>query len=147
MRLTSGFVAACPRLTELSVFPYPYDAQYTETEIILDPGGRMHSAMSELVVACKALPDFDTLQILRFPVAIPRLVCRCRQENCENHELNMEKWKQALKSQAKDLEEYAINCLRKPRTEPREGEGRRVTLRVIEFVQSSRSVKVEEREV
>ena len=62
------FVAACPRLTE--------------REILHDPAGKALSAISELVFACEPLPDFDTIQILRFPTLEPYKILSCEQEKC-----------------------------------------------------------------
>ena len=62
----------------------------------------------------------------------------------------MEQWEQALKGQTKDLEEWAIDCLKKLETGRQEGGRGRTTLRVIKF--NSRrpcqsSVRIEEYEV
>ena len=66
-------MAACPSLVELTImFPFlisavmgtPYDA----TATIL-------SGASELVNACKALPSFDTLQIIHYHPEIVGLDC------------------------------------------------------------------------
>ena len=48
----SGYVAACPRLTEVTIFPY--NAGVAETGILHHLGGR-------------ALPDLYTLRIFIFP--------------------------------------------------------------------------------
>ena len=62
------FVAACPRLTELTITcPHPYDGPVAETGIMFDPAESAHSTVLSLVVAYKVLPDFDTLQIVHFP--------------------------------------------------------------------------------
>ena len=62
----------------------------------------------------------------------------------------MGQWEQALK-RTKDLEEWAIDCLKESKTGCRAGEGRnKPTLRVIKFSSrrpSQSSVKVEEYEV
>ena len=128
---TSGFVAACPKLTEVTIFPDPYYARITETGILCDPDRRVLSAMSELVVACKALPDFDTLQILHFSVPPHHPICWCEWERCRNHILHMKQREQSLREQARDMKDFAINCL-KSKTGCREGEGReRITVRVV----------------
>ena len=140
-------MAACSRLTELTVVsPHPSDAQLTKTGILLDLAGKARSAISELVAACKSLPDFGTFQIVRFPIISPPLVCWCgRGELCHSHRPSPGDWEEALEKQTEDLGEWAINCLKEPETECREGEGRkRVTLRTIEFGPGCRSVKVEE---
>ena len=52
-----------------------------------------------------------------------------------------------MKKEVKDLGERAMVCLKEPRTGCREGEGRRTTVRVIEFVLGSPSGRFEEYEV
>ena len=69
--LPSGFVAACPRLTELTIFPYPYSARIPGMEIMQDQAGKAFSALLELVFAYRELPDFDTIQISCFPALEP----------------------------------------------------------------------------
>ena len=141
---TSGFLAACPRLTELTVaFPRSYRGQVMEGGILPDPAERAHSAMSELVLACKALPDFDTLQIVRTLIVPPDLVCWCGRRDCSRHGPSEEQWEHTLEKRAKDLEEWAVVCLKKPRTGCQEGERRRTTLRIIKFGPSHWSAKVE----
>jgi hypothetical protein len=74
--LTSGFVATCPRLTGLTIiYPHRGSNKATETGYFLDPVGIEHSATSELVKACNALPDFDTFQIVHLPPPMPEMVC------------------------------------------------------------------------
>ena len=118
--------------------------------VLLDPAGRARSAISELVVACKALPDFDTLQIVRFPINPPRLLCWCGKGRCGHHGLFLEQWELALEKQTKDLEREAVECLKTPRMGSREGEGRRTMVRIVKFrsrCTGQNSVEVEEREV
>ena len=52
-------MAAYPRLTELTISANPYDARVTKTGILHNPVRRALLAISELVAACEALPDFD----------------------------------------------------------------------------------------
>ena len=136
-------MAACPRLTELTVIsPCPYDAQHTRTGVQLDPTGRALLAVLELVIAYKALPDFNTLQIVRFPW--------CVQGRSGHHGLFLEQWELALEKQTKDLEMQAIDCLKTPRTGYREGEGRRTMMRTVKIRSrciGQSSVEVEECEV
>ena len=122
-------MVACSRLTELSViYPYPYDTfQETDKGILFDPAGRARSAVSELIVACKALPDFNTLQIVRLPIRPPSPICNC-DGPCEyfHPRIPLEQWERILGEQMKYLEEWAIDCL--------EREGRKgTTLRTIQF--------------
>ena len=132
---TLGYVAACPRLIELTVvLPYPHSTEPLATRNRLDPAGRARSAISELVVACKALPDFDTLQIVHFPLVPSSLLCQCRWGGCGSRMRFSEQRQQTLKEQMKDLEDWAIECLKKSETRCREGEERkRITLRVLRF--------------
>ena len=109
------------------------------------------SAISELVGTCKTLPDFDTLQIVRFPVIPPTPHCTCgwgRWGVCDCSVPSQEEqdWMtEGLKKKMKDLEEWAMDCLRESKAE--EGEGRGTTLRVIEFGWDNSHVKAEEYEV
>ena len=147
--LALGFVAACPRLAELTiVLPYQYSAEQMEMGFLLDQVGMARSAIPELVCACKALPDFDTLQIVRFPVISPRLASWCSRAECDCHGPSMQQWKRAVENKTKDLGEWAIDCLETPETGYREG--RTTTLRVIKFGSDHPcqiSVEVEESEV
>jgi hypothetical protein len=142
---TPGFVAACPKLTELTaICPHPDTAEATETGYLLDPVGSVRSATSELVNACIALPDFDTLQIvhgcgLMYGAAGLSVIQRRRE----------------LREHVGCAKDSAINCLKEPETGCREREGRKkITVRVIELVMGSTfpafhldSVRVEEYEV
>ena len=59
-------------------------------------------------------------------------------------------FEEALEKEMRDLEEWAIDCLKKPRMGCLEVEGRRTTLRAIDFSSnppSQRSVEVVEYEV
>ena len=128
----SGFVTACPRLTELTVSPNPYDARVTETGILHALAERALSAISELVVECETLPDFDTLQILYVPAPPPHPVCWCGWQKCGNHTLHVEQWEQSLRKQAKGLKDFAIDCLKTSQIRRHEGEGRkRTTVKVV----------------
>ena len=139
-------MAACPKLTELTIiYPHPYDAPVTvETA---------RSATSELVDACKALPDFDTLQIVHLAVTKPSLNRWCGLTRCSKLRPYPEERKRELKGLMKDVKGWATDCLKKPRTGFQEGEARKTTtLRVIELSQDHPwphlgPVKVEEYEV
>jgi hypothetical protein len=136
--LTSGYVAACPRLTELTVL-CPFKQ---ETEIIpLDIVESVRLAISELIDACKTLPDFNTLQIVYLTLDLLPIYPIAALTERRN---------QALRVQVKDVKDWAIDCLKKPKT----GRGKKkATLRVIELMQHGcrtfglDSVKVEEYEV
>ena len=96
-------MAACPRLTELSVIsPYPQTyCQETDTGVSLDSDGRAHSGMLKLTAACKTLQDFNTLQIVRPIVRHPdrpydcdRMDGRCERSN--HSYTSGERWEQIL---------------------------------------------------
>ena len=113
--------------------------------------------MLKLVVACKALQDFNTLQIVRLPFSPPYIPgCYC-DGPCEYFHPAVPEgwWERTLVEYMKDLEEWTIDCLRRQTTGRSkrgkmgclEGEGRkRITLRIIEF-SDDYSVKVREHEV
>ena len=135
----------CPRLTELTViFPHLHWAQHKKMRLLLDQGEKARSAISELVGACKALPDFDTLQTVRFPIIPSYLVCWCGRAECDCN------WKLESKRQTKDLDKWVIDCLKESNMGCREGEGKRTMLRVIKFGSGhpcQTSVAVEEYEM
>ena len=153
---TSGFVAACPRLTELTVIsPHPHDSHRRETGALTDPVGSARSAASELVNACKALPDFDTFQIAHFPFVTLFPKCPCGWFLCGGSSIGTRepRAEQNQISGIKAVKDSVIDCL-KPKAECQEGEGRKkIMLRIIELDSERRSpyylgsVKVEEYEV
>ena len=134
---TLEFVAACPRLTELTVvFHHQCDGQQAETGTLIDPAGGARSAMLELVIACKALPDFDTLQVVRFTLAPGHLICSCGWGGCGSRMDSSKQQEQILKKQTEDMKDWAIDCLKKSETgcrEVEEGKRKRTTLRVFMF--------------
>ena len=89
--------------------------------------------MLGLIGACKALPDFDTLQIVYAPDSAPPsghesaqrwvglLLSRRRGEQV---------W---LRGQVKAMKDWATEYLRRPETGHHKAEGRGTTLRVIEL--------------
>ena len=99
-------MAACLRLTELTlIYPRGFDARVTEPGVTLDRVGITRSTTIELVSACKALLNFNTLQIVHF--FGPKV----------------------LVEGVKDL---TVHCLKTPEMGCQEGEGRKkTTLRVI----------------
>ena len=147
-----GFVTACPGLTELTVI---YPSSKHDAHITAEEAGIAHSAISELGIACKVLPDFSTLQIVYFPVFTPSVICpACREMWCQKHWLSTRR-KRESKERMKGLKDWAIDCLKGPAMECREGEGRtRTTLRLIKLNRDPLrplffcgSVKIEEYEV
>lgn len=89
--------------------------------------------MLELVTACKALPDFDTLQIVYPPSPTPSLQCRCHQGKRGLNRPSREQLKQS-REEVEGLKDWAIECLENSKVGCREAEGRkRTTLRLIEL--------------
>jgi len=85
--------------------------------------------MSELVSACKTLPDFETLQILYFPTAPPHPICWCG-----HHGPSKEQWEQALREQGEIMKDLAMDSLKTPKTECQVEAGRkRTTVRVVKL--------------
>lgn len=125
---TSGSLAACPRLTELTIiYPHPDDTQFEAVETRLDMVGTACSAMRELVNACKALPDFNTVQIVHF---LPGAADRLEAIGLPSRELTS----QALREEVKGMKDSAIDCLNGPEKRCQKGEkGKKITLRVIEL--------------
>ena len=125
-----GHVVALPRLAELTlIHPHPRDIPVTETGVLLDTIGTVHSAMLELVNACRVLPDFDTLQIVHLLRSEPIVTVMCMYA-CAGLAL-MDKRERALRDQVKDL---TIDLLKKAKVGRQEGEGRKnVVVRVIEL--------------
>ena len=107
------------------IYPHPYTTPVIETRVA-------HSAALELVNACRTLQDFDTLQIVHFPLLEPLLTLR----------------------EVKGVKDLAVDSLKKRKVEFREGEGRKVVVKVIELCphppivgHNLSSVKVNEFEV
>ena len=126
------FAAACPKLTELTlIFRHPHDIPFTERGIQFDPDKSARSATLDLVNACKALPDFDTLQIVRF---IPTAPSPDYADAWTMSLSPMRRWEWNLRERLKGVRDLAIDCLRKQKNGCKEGEGRKTTLRVIELI-------------
>jgi hypothetical protein len=114
------------------------------TKYLLGPIRNVCSAMSELMNVCKALPDFDTLQIVH---GFGRLH--------NDTDLSIRQRQQALREHVGCVKELAINCLEEREIGFREREGRRKTaVRVVELTTSGpypkfhlNCVRVEECEV
>jgi hypothetical protein len=117
----------CPKLIELTIiFPRPDTVEDLEKGLFLDPIGTARSATSELVNACKVLPDFDTLQIVHG-----------RGLDYGGEELRVNRLRLEYMKHVDGARDVAIGCLREPETGRREGEERRkTTVQVIELVAS-----------
>ena len=109
----------------------------------------MRSAISDLADACKALQDFDTLQVARFPL-VPSLWCSCYEWpdcECGPFPRYIGREEQASEKEMRRLEKWAIECLKRPKIGCPDVAGRRSVLRSIKFGSSWRSVEVDEYEV
>ena len=121
-------MAACPKLTELTITPDPYDTRTTETGILYDPAGTALSAISELVVACETLPDFDALQILHAPAPPPYPICWCGLRRCDDRLLHAKQWEQSRGEKVRGMKDFAIDCLKTLKSGRHEGDGRKRTM-------------------
>ena len=130
-------MAACPKLTELTVIShYQRDTRYAEMGNLLNPAGRAPFAISELVVACKAFPDFGILQIVRIAAVPCYLMCSCRWGGCGSRMDPLEQQDQILRKKTKDMKDRVIDCLKKLEIgcqEEEEWKRKRTTLRVFTF--------------
>ena len=123
----------CPRLTELTViFPHLTWARGMEGKFLSDQAERACYAISDLMDACKALPDFDTFQIARFPIIPPRIICQCRWPYTNCYCFPPERSERALEKNMRSLDEWAIDCLKWPRNGEAGGR-KRTTFRTIRF--------------
>lgn len=126
------YMAAFPRLTELTlIYPHPYDITVTETGILLDMVEIVRSTTLKLVNTCRSLPDFETLQIVHFLLGEPLPIrgpgtTGYGSVPCSDYR------KQELRERVKGVRDLAIDSL-KAKAGCREGEGRKVMLRVIEL--------------
>jgi hypothetical protein len=128
----SEFVTACPRLTELSVI-CPHQDDYEKMRDTRRPSGPVRAAeaaMSEIVHVCKALPDFNTLQIVHYLYVWYRVPHR----GAEEAELaylyhQAEEKKQKLRELTYTVKGVAVDGLKQNGFWGR----RKMTLRVIEL--------------
>ena len=157
--LISGNLSAFSRLTELTVIcPHPSETLVTETGVPLDEVEITRHSILELVNACKALPSFNTLQIVHFLANNPNLPIRGWWPTEDGTSPSLEQLRKALMDRVKDVKDVAIECLKKPEIGCQEGEGKKkTTLRVIKlgtcrpsgepYLDCARVRKVEECEV
>ena len=110
-------MVACPRLAELTIIcPRSLDTPTPTAETVVGSAGRARSAISELAVTCKTLPDFDTLQIV-YSSAFPHSpVCGCGRLWCFSHRPSTEHSRASGRS-AKKAKHWAIDCLKRSNTE------------------------------
>jgi len=121
-------VAACRGLTELTVtYPHPHDTSLMKTRDLLTTAETARSAALQLINVCKTLSDFDTIQIVYF---LPGGVLFQRRHAIP---LSSEQASQILREQVKVVTDLAIDCLKEPGTRCRQGEGRKIMVRVIEL--------------
>jgi len=103
--------------------------------IPLDTVRATRSALSKLVNKCKALPNFDTLQIVHFSLTKPPPINHPRRRGGQKSYPKQQK--PALVDQVRGVKDWAIDCLKKPETGNQGGAGREKTavmLRVIELI-------------
>jgi len=135
--MTSGFVAACPRLTELTILcPHPHllphDFRFSETGATLSPVRSARSVTVEVVNVCKELTDFNTLQIVHFSLSASGPGGGLEGERANRLRIT----NQASREQAESMKDWALDCLKKSRTGCElEGKKKRM-LRVIELSSS-----------
>ena len=114
-------MVALTRLTELTLmYPHPHVTTSVET-------GTVHSATLGLVGACRALLEFDTLQIVHIILGKTVLLSEGMRVNLNPTEQR----EQAMREQMKGVRDLALESLRKAK--PGRWEGRKVMLRVIEL--------------
>ena len=117
-------MAAVPRLTELTLLcSRPADTTTKGTWIPPDLEATK-SATTELVDTCKALPDFDTLQIVHLP----------RPVEWWSRDISAEQRDKAWTEQLKGLKDLVMDRLGEPRTRYQErGVRKRSMLKIIEL--------------
>ena len=104
-----------------------------------EPAGKALSALSELVSACESLPDLDTIQIFCLPTLVSYKILPCKREKYSCSVLCRGKLELSLKEEAKGMKDFVIGHLMKSKAGRQEGEGRRITVRVIRFSSVARS--------
>ena len=139
-------MTACPGLAELTIiFPYhPGCDRVAETEIKRN----LADIIPKLAASCEPLPDFSTLQIVRLPVDRDLWI---RYYGSYIFDVRMritEPLEHSAREEAKDTEDWVIDCLKMQKTGCRgrggEGEGRkRITLKIVAFPRDPRSVEGE----
>lgn len=135
--MTSEYVAALSRLTELTVlYPHPHDTPIDDMGNPVDAIQATRSAMSELVETCKALPDFNTLQIAHFLLFTPSM--NCIERMLSGHGLpSVQQREEEVMEQVNGVKDLAINSLRKAKPRYRQGGTRKkTTFRILELTPS-----------
>ena len=94
------------------------------TRVLSRPPDIPRSPISELVKACKALPDFSTLQItyLTLPDHLP---CWCKWRGLGVTGSCTEAWDRMLREEVDGVRDLAVACLRVVRMGRQQGEGRK----------------------
>ena len=112
--LTSEFVTACPKLTELTIVCiHPAQSNRLEPGFLAEPIRAVHPAMLELVRACRVLPNFDTFQIVYFPNFVPLQATSYRHGDVRvpmNTELP--KQQRTARKEAKGVGDLLMECLK-----------------------------------
>jgi len=97
--------------------------------VLPDTVGNARPAMLELVNACRALPNFDTLQIVHFSLSTPPPTRECWPWQCGGLASYTEGQKQALREQIQRVKDLAIDCLKEPEKGCQEGGRKKTALR------------------
>lgn len=142
----------CPKLAELTViYPLPGRIKKTEHGPLSATAELAYTAIAEIVDACNALPNFDTLQIVhlfRDNSSLPSVLTGNWREVYSSYEL-----KRYFKEEVEAVKDMAVGALGKG------GERGKVIVRVIElgwdhrfklawlFRRTIRSVNIEEYKV
>ena len=79
----SSLVAVCPRLAELTIVCSSFDTRITTSKTLFDWVESTCSIILQLVIACKALPGFNTLRVVYFRVFPRPEICWCRELWCD----------------------------------------------------------------
>ena len=94
------------------------------------------------------LPDFNTLQIVRLPVDRDLWLRHYGSYEFGGRMRAMEPLEHSSREEAKDTEDWVIDCLKKQKTRRRERRGgaegrKRITLKIVAFPRDPRSVEGE----
>ena len=129
-------MAALPRLTELTViYPDPdNNTLVARADVPLDTVEAARSATLELVDACKALPDFDTLQIVYRLCVLVGLSDGGDIPSSQLERVAMEHRNRVLRERVDTVKGWAIERLKRVKPGCQGGDGRKkTTLRIIEL--------------
>ena len=89
--------------------------------------------MSRLIDACRALPDFDTLQIVYAPHSIPPSGNEFARDEVELLPSRRQQQQVLLGEQVKTMKDWVTEYLKRSKVGHHEAEGRGTTLSIIEL--------------